>query len=321
MRKVLQCAVALGLSAAVVPTTTCIAQPDTSEKSQLAAGALSYFLPGAGSLYAGNGRHALVHAAIGTASWLLMATAMNDPCPNGRCSASTQARGIGGLLMFGTNSVWSVVTAVRDVNAHNAAIASARARDSIVEAPNERPGGFGFRGMHVAFGGGVSPYLDQWTGAATSEGRIGITLFRDWTFVYAGSQVEGTKSTDYFVRDCNETRGCFPEVRVQTDAFELQRRWHREHRVHPIAMASVGSLVSRYAYHRGSGIVFGTVAWDSTQYRQFASVNAGLEADIWGWFHTAAYGGYRQSTGGTIPNGRSSNSGPVLAWLLEIGKF
>jgi len=299
-----------------------VAQPDTTERNALGAGLLSYLFPGAGSLYAGNGRHALVHAAIGVASFVAMGSALDDRCPDGRCSASTQVRGMGGLLVFSANSVWSIVTAVRDVNAHNATLAMRRARDSIalLSPPPERPGGFGFHGMHLAVGGGTSPYLDRRTGARTGEGRLGITLFRDWTFAYSESDVASARQSDYYVADC-EIRGCYPRVAVQAQAFEVQRRWYRDHRIHPMATASVGTLTTRYTYSRGSGITFGTTVWDSTQYRRFASLNAGLEADIWGWFHTAAYAGYRQTAGRTIPNAKSSNSGPVFGWLLEIGKF
>ena len=321
LRSVLLRSGAVAIVASIAPVATCFAQQDTTGRSAVAAGLLSYLLPGTGSLYAGNGRHALVHAAIDIGSIVAFASAVTDKCPAGRCSTSTQVRGFGGLIVFSANSVWSIVTAVQDANAHNAALASHRARDSVARLVPERdrPLGFGFRGVHVGLGGGVGPYLDKWTGAQTSEGRVGVTLFRDWTFAYTGSAVRPSGSTDYFVPACDAGRGCHPRVMVEADAFEVQRRWRRGHRLHPIVTASVGNVSSRYSYPRG--LAFEAWAEDSVQYRRFASASAGLEADVWGWFHTAALGGYRQSTGGTIPNGKSANSGPVLAWLLEIGKF
>jgi hypothetical protein len=315
------------LAAAAAPSTTALAQRDTAGKSAVAAGALSYLFPGAGSLYAGDQRHALVHAAVGAASLAAFLLPLTDKACRegpGPCPVPLQAIAISGFFAYGTNSILSIVTAVRDANAHNAALASSRrARDSVsgtagVEPPRTA---FGFHGMHLGVGFGSAPYLNQWTGAQTAEVRLGVSPFRDWTLAYSHSEVVNEKGTDYFVRDCNGGRGCYPNVGVRADAFELQRRWHREHRVHPIAAASVGSLVSKYAYYRGSGIAFEPAVWDSTQYRQFASVSGGLEADIWGWIHAMAYGGYRQSTTGTVPNGKSSNSGPTLAWLVEIGKF
>jgi hypothetical protein len=307
---------------AVFPMETALPQRDSAKKSPATAVLLSAMFPGAGSLYAGNERHALIHGAIDVASVFAMGSMLADTC-DPSCSTPRQAAGAGAFVAALVNYVWSIRTAARDADAYNVAVALPLVSDSVTSSDRPKPSAssFGFHGMHLGFGLGTSPYLDQWTGAQTAEMRLGVSLLRDWTFTYAHSEVSSRKETDYFVRECNEGRGCYPAVAVGADAFELQRRWHREHRVHPIAAASVGTLVSKYVYYRGPGIVFEPAAWDSTQYRQFASVSAGLEADVWGWFHGVAYGGYRQSTGGTVPNGKSSNSGPILAWLVEIGKF
>src|SRR5262249_29146466 len=116
MRVLLPRSTAVALFAAFLPAATCLAQSDSTERSALGAGLLSYLFPGAGSFYAGNDRHALVHAGIATASAAALASTFYDRCPGGRCSVSTQVRGWGGLLVYGTNYVWSIVTAVRDAN-------------------------------------------------------------------------------------------------------------------------------------------------------------------------------------------------------------
>jgi hypothetical protein len=311
----------IGIALAILPATTSIAQIDSGTKNPIVAGVASYLFPGLGSLYAGNDRHAAIHLAVAGGSVAAIMGAMADVnCTTKHCSPATQVLAYGGLMTYGVNYVWSLVSAVRDANAHNAAVAALRPGDSLAAEPPHH--GF-LHGMNLSVGSGGAPYLGSSTGAQTTEVRLGFTLgaMPDWTFTYAHSGVRTTRSTDYFVPACDGGRGCYPHVYVDADAFELQRRWHREARVHPIAAASVGGLTSRYSYQLRPGVPFAPATWDSTQYRQFASVSGGLEADLWSWLHAVAYGGYRQATSGTVPNGTSSNSGPTFAWLVEIGKF
>jgi hypothetical protein len=311
-----------------VPLAISSAQTDSTIKSAGTAGVLSYLFPGAGSYYAGdNHHHALVHAAVGVSSAVAMLPAINEQCaPPKKCQTSTEVIALAGLVTYVVNSVWSIITAVHDANAHNALVLDLRAADSTAGktiAAELKRSDFGIRGAHYALGLGSVPYLDRLTGTLSTELRTGFTLsaFPDWTVTYAHSVVHTAKSTDYFVRDCNSGRGCYPGVYVNADAFELQRRWRRDLSVHPVVAASGGSLRSRYAYFKGTGTAFEPGVWDSTQYRVFATVSAGAEVDIWRWIHGLAYAGYRQASGRTIPDGKSSNSGPILAGLIELGKF
>jgi hypothetical protein len=78
----------------------------------------SYFLPGAGSWYAGNDHHARVHGgiALGLGVTGMVLSAGRD-CYD-QCIPPTL---LGAVFFFGyvTNDIWSVVTAVRDADARN----------------------------------------------------------------------------------------------------------------------------------------------------------------------------------------------------------
>src|SRR6476659_8882551 len=92
--------------------------PDTGFKSPTLAGVASYFLPGAGSWYAGNDQHARSHGliALGLGVTGVVMTAGRD-CYD-MCVPPTL---LGTLVFVGylTNGVWSVVTAVQDAHAYN----------------------------------------------------------------------------------------------------------------------------------------------------------------------------------------------------------
>lgn len=101
---------------------------DTSDKSPATAGALSYFLPGVGSAYAGNGHHGAVHGGIAIGFAVVGLVSEAGRCPNDYCEGPIT--GVGGVAFLGylTNMIWSTVTAVRDAREHNARAVQLRAR-------------------------------------------------------------------------------------------------------------------------------------------------------------------------------------------------
>ena len=283
------------------------AQSDSSRRNPYLAGALSYLLPGAGSFDAGDEGHGITHLGIGAASFVGVMTAASSKDNAG------QLVGVSSMLTFGVNSIWSVVTAVRDANAYNR---GANPGDTVRRPP--RP--FGIAHLHVGAGGGRGPYMNNATGGHLSEVRIGIAFnaFPEWTVALASSSVRNRDSTSYFASSCNEGRGCRPAIFVSTSGFEVQRRWSNARAIRPLATVGAGTLKSAYRYVKDdSAGIFGA---DSLQRRTYVSIGAGLEGNLGSWIHGAVIGGYRATSGRTIPRATSSNSGPTLMWLVEIGK-
>lgn len=107
-----------GLAAVVLPPSS----TDSGWKSPGVAGVLSVVVPGAGSLYAGNARHAAIHFGLDVVGWvgIMVAMAVPEDCKGG-CQTPYSAAALAGLVIIPVNRVWSVVTAVGDADAHNRA--------------------------------------------------------------------------------------------------------------------------------------------------------------------------------------------------------
>lgn len=78
-------------------------------KSPVAAGLLSFVMPGVGSFYAGNSRHGFAHfgVALGSAFVAMASCGVGDDSP---CGGASDAA----ILVNLVNWPWSIVTAVRD---------------------------------------------------------------------------------------------------------------------------------------------------------------------------------------------------------------
>jgi hypothetical protein len=304
MRTIARC----GLLVVATSARLAAQQPDTTaHRYPVLAGGLSYLFPGVGSLYAGNSKHALVHAGVAVASFVAFAEASGAKA----CSSACATVGLTGLFTFAVNEVWSIVTAAKDANTFNRHHHPA---DSMMG----RGSPYSIGRVHLGLGGGVSPYLRDATGGHTAEVRFGISFrgLPDWTAVWATSSVVNDHGTDEYRRVCSFATTCAPRVAVETGAFEVQRRWGRERRIHPLASVAVGELRTAYKYSGPAGFRY----QDSVQTRRFVAMGGGIEARVFPWIHGALIGGYRATSGSTIPHATSSNSGPTLAWLVEIGR-
>jgi len=292
---------------AIVLAQPVAAQSDTSHRNPFVAGALSYFLPGAGSLYAGHPRHGITHMVVAAASFAGMGAAASSR------SNAQQLFGVSSLLTFGVNSVWSVVSGVRDANDFNR---RAHPNDTVRRAPLP----YGIAHLHAAAGSGRAPYLGDASGGHMMETRIGIAFnaLPEWTVALTSSLVTNNDSTNYFAPLCNQGRGCRPRVYVSTGGLEVQRRWSNARLIHPVATVGAGVLTTEYRYFKNWLASVRSV--DSAQTRPYVSIGAGLEGNLGSWIHGAVIGGYRVTSGHTIPRASSSNSGPTLMWLVEIGK-
>ena len=91
-------------------------QPVGTRKEPILAGWASAILPGAGSFYAGNNRHGVIHAGVALASLVVM-VAGTGACYTADCGGGMATVGYLGYLV---NDVWSIFTAVSDANTFNA---------------------------------------------------------------------------------------------------------------------------------------------------------------------------------------------------------
>ena len=97
-----------------------ILDSDANTKNPALAGVLSVVVPGLGSFYAGNTGHGIRHLAavpiiIGVTALGLKGANKDD----GEAEAAELLVLAGGIGLLLANSVWSVVTAVSDVNEYN----------------------------------------------------------------------------------------------------------------------------------------------------------------------------------------------------------
>lgn len=87
--------------------------PDEGEaKSPVAAGLLSFLIPGVGSFYAGNSNHGFAHLGIALGAAVISFA----ECGQGHDAPCGGASGAGALISL-VNWPWSIVTAVRDARA------------------------------------------------------------------------------------------------------------------------------------------------------------------------------------------------------------
>ncbi len=102
-------------------------QADTKKKPIL-AGAMSFFVPGLGSYYAGHSRHAWTHLVVASASAAVMlvepvgSALRRFGCKfNGGfdCDTDPDTGNEVAYWVFNVNLVWSIVSGVNDANAHN----------------------------------------------------------------------------------------------------------------------------------------------------------------------------------------------------------
>lgn len=100
-----------------------------SKKSPALAGILSWLVfPGVGSYYAGNSGHGTRHLLLGlgtlTVTIVGLAMAVDDIQDDLTIDEGSVTLMLVGLLGYGVNAIWSIVTAVTDASHHNAGIAS-----------------------------------------------------------------------------------------------------------------------------------------------------------------------------------------------------
>ena len=100
---------------------------DTTNRSVLAAGLTSAMLPGLGSWYAGDDRHAIVHGATAVALLATGRVMSNSSRCDASCTGERDTAAYLVFLAFVTNQVWATVTAVNDARAHNDRAAELRA--------------------------------------------------------------------------------------------------------------------------------------------------------------------------------------------------
>jgi hypothetical protein len=180
------------------------------------------------------------------------------------------------------------------------------------------PRPYGIAHAHLGMGGGRVPYLGDAIGGRTSEFRLGFAFnaFPQWTVALAANSMMNG-GADYYVQACASRLGCKPNVRVSTDGLEVQRRWWNDRAIHPVATVSTGTLMTSYSYNND---LISDIVVDSVQTLRYVSVGAGIEGNAGRWIHGAVIAGYRATGGHTIPRATSSNTGPTLLWLVEIGR-
>lgn len=94
----------------------------TDTRSAVLAVGMSAVVPGAGSLYAGNARHGIIHMAVATAS-VLTIVGVAGSCSfwlnlRPECDSEERVMNVA-AVGFAVNYVWSIVSAVRDAKAYN----------------------------------------------------------------------------------------------------------------------------------------------------------------------------------------------------------
>ena len=176
------------------------------------------------------------------------------------------------------------------------------------------------KSAHIAFGGGQSPYIGRAGGAQVSEFRLALSLKKlpNWTFAMASSGVVDTDTTSYVA---GGSQGYHPRLAAHTQSFEIQRRWGNLALVHPVATASIGSLVTSYNYWERLTSGAKVVHNDERTSSSFYALAAGGELNVLSWMRAMLTVGYRGAGATTLPNRIASNSGVVVTSLVELGKF
>lgn len=96
------------------------APSDSGRRSPIAAGIMSFIVPGVGSAYAGNNYHAAIHGSLALAFGIGGAIAVgSDNCDGQVCAGQYQTAAVVALVAYVTNQVWSVFTAAKDARAYN----------------------------------------------------------------------------------------------------------------------------------------------------------------------------------------------------------
>jgi hypothetical protein len=96
------------------------APADSGRRSPIAAGIMSFIMPGVGSAYAGNNYHGAIHGSIALTLAVGGAVAASaDHCNGQDCPGQNQAAIVVIIAAYLTNEVWSVFTAAKDARAYN----------------------------------------------------------------------------------------------------------------------------------------------------------------------------------------------------------
>lgn len=104
----------------IVPHTRPELPREDTGKSPFLAGMLSLYIPGAGSFYAGNYRHGLVHFLVSNGSLGLAIVDLGKcvhtfaPPQRVTCTGGNDVGVITGWIVFFGNDIWSIFTAVSD---------------------------------------------------------------------------------------------------------------------------------------------------------------------------------------------------------------
>jgi hypothetical protein len=180
-----------------------------------------------------------------------------------------------------------------------------------------------FRGVHFDGGGGSVPYLDGHnTGRAAAEVKITFPLrrFPDWSIAVTTSSVKDVDTTSFIVSRSGWSTPYHPELVSTTAAFEVQRRWDQDRRVHPIGTMSAGALMNTYSYYDqtpdGEFLREPGKRW-----KAYGQVSGGAEVTIVRWLRANALLGHRSGGRMTIPGARGSNGGVTMMLNLQLGKF
>jgi hypothetical protein len=179
----------------------------------------------------------------------------------------------------------------------------------------------GLHGLHLALGGGDTPYMGRTADpAGTAELRLGATFRRwpAWTVVFAASGVGDWDTTTYVVPNSN---GYHPHLAATTSGVEVQRRWSSSSLVHLVATAGAGQLVNSYNYYyypKAGGSEYHKEEVTSVSYVTFSG---GGELNIASWARVLLTAGYRGAGATRIPAAVGTNSGVMSTMLFEFGKF
>jgi hypothetical protein len=96
------------------------APADSGRRSPIAAGVMSFIIPGVGSAYAGNNYHGAIHGSIAlTLAVGGAVAAAADHCDGQDCPGQNQTAIVVIIAAYLTNEVWSVFTAAKDARAYN----------------------------------------------------------------------------------------------------------------------------------------------------------------------------------------------------------
>lgn len=181
---------------------------------------------------------------------------------------------------------------------------------------------------YVAGGRSAVSYRERGLSPA-DDFRFGFTLaaLPTWAFGWSFNQVRNPDSAGYREPRCladvalgfQRADFCQPTIVARSAAFEVQKRWAPTEKLHPIASAMVGDVITGNVYRIGTASYSNGSAPDSGWKAPFVTLAGGGEYSLNRWLHVRATAGYRQVFRTETRNGSNAPSGFTATSLVVIG--